>query len=211
MSWRKESKGNRPYRKPSLSEANEPRLVTESGQEARVAAVIEPVIDELGFRLVRVRLSALNGMTLQIMAERPDGSMSIEDCEELSRAVSPVLDVEDPIRSAYNLEISSPGIDRPLVRRSDFVNWTGHVARIETRALVKGRKRFKGRIVGVEGDTVVLSRDEPMPDEEAEFKVPLSEIAEAKLTLDDNLIREALRRDKALRQAKKDAGKDAGD
>ena len=108
--------------------ADEPRLITEPGRAARVAAIAEPVLAELGYRLVRVRISGAAGCTVQIMAERPDGTMAIEDCEAASRALSPVLDVADPIESAYRLEISSPGIDRPLVRRSDFERYAGHVA-----------------------------------------------------------------------------------
>lgn len=189
-----------------MSELNEPRIIAETGQEARVAAIVEPVLADIGFRLVRIRLSAMNGMTLQIMAERPDGTMSIEDCEAVSKAVSPVLDIEDPISSAYNLEISSPGIDRPLVRRSDFTAWSGHKAKIETRALVDGRKRFKGRIAAIDESRVTLTREDAGPDEPAEYAVPLAEIADARLVLDDALIREALQRDKALRQANKANG-----
>ena len=183
-----------------LSELDEARLVTESGQEARVAHIIEPVLAGLGYRLVRVRLSRMNGLTLQVMAERPHGTMGIEECEEVSKAISPVLDIEDPIKSAYNLEVSSPGIDRPLVRASDFVTWAGHVARVETRSLIGGRKRFKGRIASSAGGTLVLERDDAGPGEDAKYAVPLAEIADAKLTLSEDLIREALRRDKALRK-----------
>ena len=186
-----------------MTELNEPRLITESGQEARIAAIVEPALADLGFRLVRIRLTSMNGLTLQIMAERPDGTMSIEDCEAASRAVSPVLDIADPIAAPYNLEVSSPGIDRPLVRLSDFVSWTGHKAKIETRALIDGRKRFKGRIAAVDENRVTLGREDAPEGEPAEFVVPLAEIAEARLTLDDNLIRGALRRDKALREANK--------
>ncbi|MCB2077576.1 MAG: ribosome maturation factor RimP [Novosphingobium sp.] len=189
---------------------NEPRIIAETGQEARVAAIVEPVLADLGFRLVRIRLSGMNGLTLQIMAERPDGTMSIEDCEAVSRAISPVLDIEDPIAAPYNLEISSPGIDRPLVRLSDFTTWIGHKAKIETRALVDGRKRFKGRIAGVDEKKVTLTREDAGADEDNEYVVPLAEIADARLVLDDALIREALRRDKALRQANK-AGTETDD
>ncbi|MCG6856691.1 MAG: ribosome maturation factor RimP [Salaquimonas sp.] len=184
-----------------MSQLNEQRIIAESGQEARVAQIVEPVLADLGFRLVRIRLSGMNGLTLQIMAERADGSMSIEDCEAASRAISPVLDIEDPIAAPYNLEVSSPGIDRPLVRHSDFVSWSGHKAKIETRALVDGRKRFKGRIGAVDAKNVTLDRVDAGPDEDKEFVVPLAEIAEARLVIDDALIREALRRDKALREA----------
>src|SRR6185312_8792713 len=111
--------------------AIEPRIVTETGLEARIAHIVEPVIENLGYRLVRVKVSAMNGTTVQIMAERPDGTMTVADCERLSRDLSPTLDVEDPLDRAYNLEVSSPGIDRPLVRRSDFERWAGHVAKVE--------------------------------------------------------------------------------
>ena len=180
---------------------DEERLITEQGQEAQIAAIVAPEIAALGFRLVRVRLTQLNGLTLQIMAERADGSMSVEDCEAVSNAISPVLDIEDPINAAYHLEVSSPGIDRPLVRRSDFDTWSGHVAKLETSQIVHGRKRFKGRIIKVDGDNVLFHREEAGPQEEREFTLALNDISEAKLVLSDDLIREALRRDKALRKA----------
>ncbi len=184
----------------------EERLITEQGQEAQIAAIISPDIEALGFRLVRVRLSQLNGLTLQIMAERPDGTMSVHDCEAVSNAISPILDVEDPINAAYHLEVSSPGIDRPLVRRSDFETWAGHVAKLETSQMVndhtgRGRKRFKGRIIKLDGEKVIFHREDAASDEEKEFSLELADIAEAKLILSDDLIREALRRDKALRKA----------
>ena len=106
---------------------NEPRLIIEPGLPARVAVIAEPVIEQLGYRLVRVRVSSAEGCTVQIMAERPDGSMTVEDCESVSRALSPVLDVADPIDRAYRLEISSPGIDRPLVRKCDLVRYASHL------------------------------------------------------------------------------------
>jgi ribosome maturation factor RimP len=185
---------------------NDDRFITEQGQEAQVAAIIAPDIHALGFRLVRVRLSQMNGLTLQIMAERPDGSMSVSDCEAVSNAISPILDVEDPINAAYHLEVSSPGIDRPLVRRSDFDLWAGHVAKLETSQMVndasgRGRKRFKGRIIKVDGEGVLFHREDAANDEEREFTLTFNDIADAKLVLSDDLIREALRRDKALRKA----------
>ena len=131
--------------------ADEPRLITEPGRAARVAALAEPVLADLGYRLVRVRVSGAAGCTVQIMAERPDGSMAIEDCEAASRALSPVFDAADPIEGAYRLEISSPGIDRPLVRRSDFDRYAGHVAHIEMLAPVDGRKRFRGELFWARG------------------------------------------------------------
>jgi len=182
-----------------VGEIDEPRIIAETGQDARIAAVIEPVLADLGFRLVRIRLSQRDGMTLQIMAERPDGSMSVEDCETASRAISPVLDIEDPLPMAYNLELSSPGIDRPLVRRSDFLTWQGHEVRIETSVLVDGRKRFKGVIAGIAGDALELAIDG-----EAEPRaLPLAALGSARLVLSDALIREALRRDKTARQQAK--------
>ena len=177
------------------------RLIVEQGLEARIAGILRPEIEALGFWLVRVRLSQMNGQTLQVMAERPDGTMSVEDCETVSNAISPILDIEDPVSGAYHLEISSPGIDRPLVREGDFETWAGHVAKLETARLVHGRKRFKGRILKVEGGQVKFRRDDAGKDEEAEFELALADIADARLVLSDDLIREALRRDKALRKA----------
>src|ERR1700745_3632211 len=130
----------------------EPRLVVEPGVAARVSAVASPVLQGMGYRLVRIRVSGEAGCTVQIMAERPDGSMQIEDCEAISRALSPVLDIADPIERAYRLEISSPGIDRPLVRRSDFERHLGHLVKIEMAVAHEGRKRFRGKVAGVEGD-----------------------------------------------------------
>ncbi len=188
----------------------EKRTIIETGVEARVAAIIEPEIEDLGYRLVRVKLSAINGGTLQIMAERPDGTMNVSDCENVSRAISPILDIEDPIDKAYHLEISSPGIDRPLVRVSDFNTWAGHVAKLETIQMVNGRKRYKGMILSVEGEDVTFRREAPAKDEDPEFIVPVSLIKDAKLVLTDDLITEALKRDKALRQANgiEDSGQD---
>src|ERR687895_1648593 len=119
---------------------SERRLIVEQGVAARIAAIAEPVLTGLGYRLVRVRISGLAGCTVQIMAERPDGTMSIEDCETVSRALSPVLDVADPIDRAYRLEISSPGIDRPLVRLSDFDRYAGHLLKVEMAVAIEGRK-----------------------------------------------------------------------
>lgn len=175
---------------------NEPRVVTERGTEARIANIVEPAIAGLGYRLVRVKLSAMNGTTLQIMAERSDGTMSVDDCEILSRDLSPVLDVEDPIDREYHLEVSSPGIDRPLVRRSDFEQWGGHVAKIELEQLLDGRKRFRGKLAGVEGDNVRVAIDATSAHGETLALVPLNAILEAKLVLTDELMKESLRRQK---------------
>jgi ribosome maturation factor RimP len=186
----------------AASDAHEPRLITEPGLPARVANIVEPVLDQLGFRLVRVRVSGAEGCTVQIMAERPDGSMTVEDCEEVSRALSPVLDVADPIDKAYRLEISSPGIDRPLVRKSDFDRYAGHLVRIEMAAPVGGRKRFRGQLAGTEGALAKLHRDDAREGEEADVLLPIEDMGEAKLVLTDELVTEALRREKA---AKRDA------
>jgi ribosome maturation factor RimP len=175
-----------------LSEADvEPRIIVETGLEARIAHIVEPVLADLGYRLVRVKVSAMNGTTVQIMAERPDGSMTVEDCEKVSRDVSPVLDVEDPIDRAYNLEVSSPGIDRPLVRRSDFERHAGHVAKIELMRPQDGRKRYRGRLAGLEGDGIRVEL-EGVAEGTPPVVVPLAEIDDAKLVLTDALIRESL-------------------
>src|SRR4051794_37766682 len=170
------------------------RLIAETGVSARVARTVEPILADLGVRLVRVKVSGLNGCTVQIMAERPDGTMSVEDCERVSRALSPVLDLEDPVSQAYHLEVSSPGIDRPLVRLDDFVRWAGYEAKIELAAPRDGRKRFRGVLRGVDGDAVVLEVPERKADEEALVRLPLADLHEARLVLTDGLIREALRR-----------------
>lgn len=172
----------------------EPRVVTETGVAARIALLLDPVLAGLGYRLVRVRLSGQNGLTLQVMAERPDGEFSIEDCEAVSRAISPVLDVEDPIDRAYRLEVSSPGIDRPLVRKSDFARATGHEAKIELAEMFAGRKRYRGVIAGViDGDVLVDLPDVPA-DKDARVAIPIAMIGDAKLVLTDALLNEARRR-----------------
>src|ERR1700742_71993 len=145
---------------------DEPRLVVEPGAAARVSAVAAPVLHGMGYRLVRIKISGEAGCTVQIMAERPDGSMQIEDCEAISRALSPVLDIADPIERAYRLEISSPGIDRPLVRRSDFERFVGHLVKIEMAVPHQGRKRFRGTLGSVEGDAIRLDRDDAPPAED---------------------------------------------
>jgi ribosome maturation factor RimP len=183
------------------------RIIRESGMDARVASIIQPVLRAIGFRLVRVRLSGQNGLTLQIMAERDDGTMTVEDCEEVSRAVSPALDVDDPIDKAYHLEVSSPGIDRPLVRKSDFATWTGHLVKMETSILVADRKRFRGKIASADEDGVVIERDQAAYGEEPSVRVPFEAIAEARLILTDDLIRDALSKDnKARKEARKRRG-----
>lgn len=179
------------------ADQNEPRLVVETGLAARVAAAIEPALGTLGYRLVRVKVTGRDGGTLQVMAERPDGSFTIEDCEATSRALSPILDVEDPIQAAYRLEVSSPGIDRPLVRRSDIERALGHEAKIEMALMIEGRKRFRGILEAIEGDAVKLKSTEGKED----ALLPMAEIADAKLMLTDALIEESLRRDKQANQS----------
>jgi ribosome maturation factor RimP len=179
----------------------EPRLIVEQGVAARVAAIAEPVLVGMGYRLVRVKISGLDGCTVQIMAERPDGTMTVEDCEDVSRALSPVLDVADPIDRAYRLEVSSPGMDRPLVRRSDFVRFAGHQLKLEMAVTIDGRRRFRGLLLGVEGEAARIRRDDAAPAEASEILLPIEDIAEAKLVLTDALIAESLRRGKAAERA----------
>ena len=183
----------------------EPRLIVEPGVSARVATIAEPVIEQLGYRLVRVKVSAADGCTVQIMVERPDGTMVVEDCETVSRALSPVLDMADPIDKAYRLEVSSPGIDRPLVRKSDFDRYAGHLVKIETEIPIDGRRRFRGLLIGTEGEAARIRQDDKKDDTEAggaaEILLPIEEMSEAKLVLTDELVTEALRRGKAAERA----------
>jgi ribosome maturation factor RimP len=176
--------------------AEEPRLITEPGRAARVAAIAGPVLADLGYRLVRVRISGAAGCTVQIMAERPDGTMAIEDCEAASRALSPVFDLSDLIEGPYRLEISSPGIDRPLVRCSDFDRYAGHIAHIEMLAPIDGRRRFRGELLGTQGECVRLRFGDPGAGENPEVLLPIDAMMEAKLLLTDALISQSLRRSK---------------
>src|ERR1700750_2356120 len=157
----------------------EPRLVVEPGVAARVSAVAGPVLQQMGYRLVRIRISGEAGCTVQIMAERPDGSMQLEDCEAISRSLSPVLDVADPIDRAYRLEISSPGLDRPLVRKSDFDRYAGNEIRIEMEIPFDARKRFRGMLEGTIGDAARLTRSDAAEGEAAEVLLPIEEMSEA--------------------------------
>jgi ribosome maturation factor RimP len=197
---------------------SEPRVIGDTGVAARVAAICAPVLLELGLRVVRVRVSANSGCTVQVMAERPDGSMTIEECEAASRALSPVLDAADPIDRAYRLEISSPGLDRPLVRRSDFERHAGELVKIELDAPHQGRRRFRGVLVGVEGAGARVRIDETRADgtradgtradgtkdgatAESEFVLPFDDMSDAKLVLTDELVAAALRRGKSEARA----------
>ena len=178
------------------------RFLRESGVAARVAAIVEPVLAGLGFDLVRVKISGANGCTVQIMAERPDGTMGVDECELASKTISPLLDVEDPIDREYTLEMSSPGIDRPLVRPRDLARWIGHEARFEMDRAAHGRKRFRGWIDRVEGGLVVVRPIDGKADEPETFALPMTDIGEARLVMTDALIRESLRRDKAARKGR---------
>jgi ribosome maturation factor RimP len=172
------------------------RFIVESGAAARVAELIEPALQGRGYRLVRVTVSGADGKTLQIMAERPDGTMTIDDCEAISKEISPLLDVHDPIAGAYRLEVSSPGIDRPLVRASDFEDWAGHEAKLEVKELIDGRRRFRGTLEGFEDGEVRIEVDLGGEAGKNVIGIPIGLLAEARLVLTDELIREALSRAK---------------
>lgn len=172
----------------------EGRLVRETGLARRIAELAEPVLDGIGFRLVRVRVTGQSGCTVQIMAERPDGTMTIEDCELVSRTFSPILDVEDPVPGGYVLEVSSPGIDRPLVRPGDFERWAGHEAKIEMVELQAGRRRFRGVLEGFEDGEVRLYFEVEQGQEPVVIGLPFDGIAEARLVMTDKLVRESLKK-----------------
>ncbi len=166
-------------------------LIAKTAIDRRLAEIVTPTIEGLGFELVRIRLMGGNTKTLQIMADKPEGGIDVDDCGKISVAVSAVLDVEDPIEDQYNLEVSSPGIDRPLTRLKDFDVWKGYEAKIETGELIDGRKRFKGVIAGTEGDEVLVEI------EEGTIGLQFDWLADAKLVLTDELITEMLRQKKA--------------
>ncbi len=168
-------------------------LVAKASMDRRIAEIIAPVIEDLGFELVRVRLMAGKTRTLQIMAERPDGGIEVDDCARISTAVSAILDVEDPIEDNYTLEVSSPGIDRPLTRLKDFDTWEGYEAKLETAEMIDGRRRFKGTLAGTEGSEVLIEIAE------GTIGLQFDWLTEAKLVLTDELIRDMLK-------ARKDAG-----
>ncbi|MEO0749199.1 MAG: ribosome maturation factor RimP [Pseudomonadota bacterium] len=168
-------------------------LIAKSAMDRRMAEIITPVIEDMGFELVRVRLMGGKSKTLQIMAERPDGGIEVDECADISTAVSAVLDVEDPITDAYALEVSSPGIDRPLTRLKHFEEYEGYDAKLETSELIGGRKRFKGVLAGVEDDDVLINV------EEGTIGLKFDWLSEAKLILTDELIKDMLK-------ARKDAG-----
>lgn len=173
-------------------------LIAKTSIDQRLAEIVTPTIEGLGFELVRLRLMGGQTKTLQIMADRPSGGIEVDDCATISTAVSAVLDVEDPLEDAYTLEVSSPGIDRPLTRLKDFETWAEFEAKLETTEMIDGRRRFKGVLKGAEGDEVLI---EIMGPENTPITIGLKFdwLSDAKLVLTDELVREALRQ-------KKDAG-----
>jgi ribosome maturation factor RimP len=167
---------------------NEKRYIKESGLEARIARIVEPVANDLGYSLVRVKITPENGTTLQIMAEDKNGRFAIEDCERLSKDLSPVLDVEDPIDREYHLEVSSPGIDRPLVRARDYIRFVGHEAKVELADMLEGRRRFRGEIAAADDESVTIKVPDALEGTDPNHKLPLRLIAEAKLVMTDALL-----------------------
>ena len=169
----------------------EKRYIKETGLEARISRIVEPVANGLGFSLVRVKITQENGMTLQIMAEDENGRFTIVNCETLSKDLSPVLDVEDPIDREYHLEVSSPGIDRPLVRKRDFESYVGHEAKIELNDMINGRKRFRGFIKGVDDEAVTITLPDAPGGTDPDHRLLLGTLAEAKLVMTDALMEKA--------------------
>ena len=170
-------------------------LIAKAAIDRRLAEIITPVIEDMGYELVRIRLMSGKQTTLQIMADKPDGGIEVDDCAEISNAVSAVLDVEDPILDAYALEVSSPGIDRPLTRLKDFDMFEGYEAKLETGELIDGRRRFKGVLAGIEGDDVLINIEDQ--GEEVTIGLNFDWLSDAKLVLTDDLIKEMLRQRKA--------------
>ncbi|WP_127112988.1 ribosome maturation factor RimP [Shimia sediminis] len=170
-------------------------MIAKAAIDRKLADIIIPVIEDMGFELVRLRLMGGNTHTLQIMAERPEGGIEVDECAEISNAVSAILDVEDPLVDSYVLEVGSPGIDRPLTRLKDFVTFEGYDAKLETSELIDGRKRFKGVLAGVEGEEVLINIEDQ--GETVTVGLQFDWLADAKLTLTDELIKEMLRQRKA--------------
>ncbi|MCR6644951.1 MAG: ribosome maturation factor RimP [Terricaulis sp.] len=186
----------RAHRPAAFLLLKEPHLRAVNPAEERVIALIEPTAEQMGYRIVRVRLSGNRRKRLQIMAERiSDGEMGIADCERLSRAISPIFDLEDPIQGEFDLELSSPGIDRPLMRTEDFERFIGHDAKLEVAIPIEGQRRFRGVISGVAGDVITLAG------ERGEFSLQFSQLSDARLVLTDRLIELDLKRAKAAEAA----------
>jgi len=174
------------------------RLVRETGPALTIAQLAEPVLSDLGFRLVRVRLTGQGNSELQVIAERPDGTLTIDDCVAITRALSPVLDVEDPISGKYRLEVSSPGMDRPLVRPCDFENQAGYLAKIELREPLAGRRRFKGTLEGfTDGEVRVFVKPDDGSDVDVLIGLPFDLINDAKLVMSDGLFDKRQSKEKA--------------
>lgn len=178
-------------------------LIAKAAIDQRLAEIITPVIEDLGFELVRIRLMSGKTTTLQIMADRPDGGIEVDECAEISNAVSALMDVEDPILDMYTLEVSSPGIDRPLTRLKDFDVFEGYEAKLETTELIDGRRRFKGELAGIEGDEVLINIEEH--GEVVTIGLQFDWLSDAKLVLTDELIKEMLRQRKAAGTLNEDA------
>lgn len=176
------------------AEASDTHLVAAAGQPRRIFELLRASAEGADFEIVRVRYGLHDGHTLQIMAERPDGTMTVADCEELSKLISALLDVEDPIPGEYNLEVSSPGIDRPLTRPKDFVRWAGFEAKLELAEAIDGRKRFRGILHGFEDGEVLIEHEVEGFAEPQVIGLPFRRVSEAKLTMSDDLIRESLKR-----------------
>ncbi len=170
-------------------------LIAKTSTDRRLAEIITPVIEDMGYELVRIRFQGGKTKTVQIMADKPDGGIEVDDCAQISTAVSATLDVEDPIEDAYDLEVSSPGIDRPLTRLKDFQAWKGYEAKLETADLIDGRKRFRGTLQGVEDDEVLIEIE--LDGEDVVVGLDFEWLSEAKLVLTDDLIRDMLRQRKA--------------
>jgi ribosome maturation factor RimP len=179
--------------------AHDRRFIRETGVAAAVAALVGPVLEHLGFRLVRVQVVGRDGQTVQIMVDRPAGTVSVDDCEAISRDISPLLDAHDPMSGSYRLEISSPGIDRPLVRPSDFATWVGHEAKIELKEPINARKRYRGVIEGFDNGEVRLMCEAAQLGRQVQ-RIPVDLIAEARLVMTEALIRETLRRAKEVQR-----------
>jgi ribosome maturation factor RimP len=173
------------------ADLNEKRYVKETALEARIARIAEPVANDLGYALVRVKITQENGMTLQVMAEDANGRFTIADCERLSKDLSPVLDVEDPIEREYHLEVSSPGIDRPLVRARDFIANIGNEAKVELTDMLDGRRRFRGIIAAADAETVTIRLPDAPKGESGDHRLPLALLGEAKLVMTDALLHRA--------------------
>ncbi len=184
----------------AATDAPTERFLRETGPAAGIAALIEPVLVELGYRLVRVAMSKRDGGTIQIMADKAGGAINVDDCAVISRRISPLLDAHDPIEGRYYLEVSSPGIDRILVRASDFEDWAGYEVKVELKELVDGRKRFRGILEGYEDGEMRLQVQLDETSEPEVIGLPVDLIHDAKLVLTDELIRASLARAKAAGQ-----------